>query len=115
MRSQRPDLRYQRPDLRPEGPNEGAGGTNGRTNERTDGRTKESPPVFYRTLSPSTIIDFAYFSQRPCVIDVIYHSLSDDMLFSSIRSVVFKFCIKLHFGHRFGRNVFGYFPFLIAS
>ena len=32
----------------------GAGGrTNEQTNERTDGRTNESPPVFYRTSSPS--------------------------------------------------------------
>ena len=29
------------------------GGTNKRTNEWTDGRTNESPPVFYRTSSPS--------------------------------------------------------------
>ena len=29
------------------------GGTNERTDERTDERTNESPPVFYRTSSPS--------------------------------------------------------------
>ena len=62
-----------------------------------------------------TIIDLAFFGQRPCVINVIYHSLADDMLFSSMRSVVFKFSIKLCFGHCFGRKVFRYFPFLIAS
>ena len=42
------DLRPERPDLRPEGSDEGGG-----TNERTDERTNESPPVFYRTSSPS--------------------------------------------------------------
>ena len=49
------------------------------------------------------------------MIDVIYHSLADDMLFSSIRSVVFKFCIKLCFGHCIGRIGFRYLLFLIAS
>ena len=49
------------------------------------------------------------------MIDVFYHSLADDMLFSSIRSVVFKFCIKLCFGHCIGRNGFRYLLFLIAS
>ena len=63
----------------------------------------------------ATIIDLAFFGQRPCVINVIYHSLADDMLFSSMRSVVFKFSIKLCFGHCFRRKVFRYFPFLIAS
>ena len=49
------------------------------------------------------------------VIDAIYHSLADDMLFLSIRSVVFKFCIKLCFGHCIGRIGFRYLLFLIAS
>ena len=46
--TERLDLRPERLDLRPEGPDEG-GGTDARTNERTN----ESPPVFYRTSSPS--------------------------------------------------------------
>ena len=49
------------------------------------------------------------------MINVIYHSLADDMLFLSIRSVVFKFCIKLCFGHCIGRIGFRYLLFLIAS
>ena len=48
LRPERLDLRPERPDLRPEGSDEGGG----LTNERTDGRTNESPPVFYRTSSP---------------------------------------------------------------
>ena len=44
FRPERPDLRSQRPELRPEGLDEGG---------RTDERTNESPPVFYRTSSPS--------------------------------------------------------------
>ena len=47
LRPERPNLRPERPDLRSEGPD--GGGTNKRTNKRTN----ESPPVFYRTLSPS--------------------------------------------------------------
>ena len=47
FRPERPDLRSQRPELKPEALD--VGGTNG----RTDGRTNESPPVFYRTSSPS--------------------------------------------------------------
>ena len=43
LRSQRADLRPERADLRP------GRGTNG----MTDGRTNKSPPVFYRTSSPS--------------------------------------------------------------
>ena len=43
LRPERSNLRPERTDLRPERPEEG--GTNKRTNE--------SPPVFYRTLSPS--------------------------------------------------------------
>ena len=50
LRPERPDLKPERSDLRPEGPDEGG---DGRTNKQTDGRTNESPPVFYRTLSPS--------------------------------------------------------------
>ena len=46
LRPERPDSRSQRPDLGLEGPN---GGTHKQTHERTN----ESPPVFYRTLSPS--------------------------------------------------------------
>ena len=46
MGPERPDLWSQRPNLRPEGPD---GGTNGRTDRRMNG----SPPVFYRTSSPS--------------------------------------------------------------
>ena len=46
--TERLDLRPERLDLRPEGPDEG-GGTDKRTNEQTN----ESPPVFYRTSSPS--------------------------------------------------------------
>ena len=42
------NLRLERLVLWPEGPDEGGG-----MNERTDGRTNESPPVFYRTSSPS--------------------------------------------------------------
>ena len=49
FKPERPDLRLERPDLRPEKPD----GGDGLTNERTDGRTNESPPVFYRTSSPS--------------------------------------------------------------
>ena len=45
FKPERPDLRPERPDLRPERPE----GGDGRTNERTN----ESPPVFYRTLSHS--------------------------------------------------------------
>ena len=55
-----------------------------------------------------TIIDLAHFGQRPCVIDAIYHSLSNDMLSQSICSVVYKFCFTLSFGLCFGRNVFRY-------
>ena len=47
FKPERPDLRLERPDLRPERPDGGG------TDERTDGRTNESPPVFYRTSSPS--------------------------------------------------------------
>ena len=51
FRPERVDFSPERADFRPER----AGG--GRTNERTDGRTDErtngSPPVFYRTSSPS--------------------------------------------------------------
>ena len=43
LRSQRADLRPERADLRP------GRGTNG----MTDGRTNKSPPMFYRTSSPS--------------------------------------------------------------
>ena len=46
LRPERLDLRPERPDLRPEGSDEGG-------DERNDGRTNESPPVFYRTSSPS--------------------------------------------------------------
>ena len=59
LRLERPDLRLdlrpERPNLRSERPNrpDQGGGTDERTNERMDGRTNESPPVFYRTLSPS--------------------------------------------------------------
>ena len=49
------------------------------------------------------------------MINVIYDMLGDDMLFLSIRSVVFKFCVKLCFGHCIGRNGFRYLLFLIAS
>ena len=49
------------------------------------------------------------------MINVIYDSLADDMLFLSICSVVFKICIKLCFGHCIGRNGFRYLLFLIAS
>ena len=45
----RPDWRPERPDFRPLRPDQGGG----RTNERTDGQTNKSPPVFYRTSSPS--------------------------------------------------------------
>ena len=50
LRPERLDLRPERPDLRPEGSDEE--GTNKRMNERTDRRTNESPPMFYRTSSP---------------------------------------------------------------
>ena len=45
FRPERVDFRPERADFRPER----AWGTHG----RTDGRTNESPPVFYRTSSPS--------------------------------------------------------------
>merc|ERR1712074_12703 len=48
LRPERPDLRPERLDLRPEGSDERGG-----TNKRTDGRTNKSPPVFYRSSSPS--------------------------------------------------------------
>ena len=48
LRLERLDLRPERPDLRPEEPDRW-GRMDGRTNERTN----ESPPVFYRTSSPS--------------------------------------------------------------
>ena len=50
LRPERPNLRSQRPDLRSEGPD---GGRNKRTNEQTNKRKNKSPPVFYRTSSPS--------------------------------------------------------------
>ena len=50
LRPERPNLRSQRPDLRPEGPD---GGRNKQINEQTNKRKNKSPPVFYRTLSPS--------------------------------------------------------------
>ena len=39
-------MRPERLDVRPEGPDKGG-------DARTNGRTNESPPVFYRTSSPS--------------------------------------------------------------
>ena len=48
LRPKRLDLRPERLDLRPEGSDEGGG----LTNKKTNGRTNESPPVFYRTSSP---------------------------------------------------------------
>ena len=61
MRLERPDLRPERLDLgperldlRPEGPDEGGG--DGQTNGRTNEWTNESPPVFYRTSSPSGLL-----------------------------------------------------------
>ena len=47
LRPERQDFRPERPDLRPEGLDEGG------THERTNERTNKSPPVFYRTSSPS--------------------------------------------------------------
>ena len=52
LRPERPDLRPERPDLRPERLDLGPEGPDGE-DEQTNGRTNESPPVFYRTLSPS--------------------------------------------------------------
>ena len=46
MGSEKLDLGSKRPDLRPEGPEGGM-------NKPTDGWTNKSPPVFYRTSSPS--------------------------------------------------------------
>ena len=56
LRPERPDLRPERSDLRPERPylrSEGPDERGGRTNKRINERTNESPPVFYRTSSPS--------------------------------------------------------------
>ena len=47
FRLERADFKYERADFRPE--RAWGGRTNGRTNEQTN----KSPPVFYRTLSPS--------------------------------------------------------------
>ena len=51
LRPHQPDFRPEQPDLRPERPARPhlGGGTNG----LTDGRKNESPPVFYKTSSPS--------------------------------------------------------------
>ena len=54
IRAVRADFRPERTDFRPEMADfrpERAWG--GRTDEQTDRRMKESPPVFYRTSSPS--------------------------------------------------------------
>ena len=51
---EKPDLRRERADFSPERVDfrpERAWGDK-RTDERTDGMKNESPPVFYRTLSP---------------------------------------------------------------
>ena len=45
LRPEMPYLMHERPDFRPEGLDEGG-------DEQTNGRTNESPPVFYRTSSP---------------------------------------------------------------
>ena len=47
FRPERTDSRPERADFRPERT------WGGRTEWRTDGRTNEGPPVFYRTSSPS--------------------------------------------------------------
>ena len=57
-RLRRADFRLERVDFRPERADfrlerAWGGRTNGRTNGRTKKWTNESPPVFYRTLSPS--------------------------------------------------------------
>ena len=59
--AEKPDLRPEKADFRPERADfrsERAWGgidrwTDGRNDEQTDGMTNESPPVFYRTSSPS--------------------------------------------------------------
>ena len=49
-----PDLRPEKPNLRPEKLDLRPGGlVKGGGDKQTDGRTNKSPPVFYRTLSPS--------------------------------------------------------------
>ena len=53
LRPKRPNLRSERPDLRPNGRGRMDKLTDERTNEQTNKQTNESPPVFYRTLSPS--------------------------------------------------------------
>ena len=66
FRPERADSRPERTDFRPERlnfspekanfrPERALGGTDEQTNERTGGRTNESPPVFNRTLSPSVV------------------------------------------------------------
>ena len=47
LEAERADFRPERADFRP------VRAWGGRTHGRTDGRTNESPPVFYRTSSPS--------------------------------------------------------------
>ena len=58
LRPERPDLRPDRLDLRPDGPDLKPerldGGGDEQTNkQRMDRQTNESPPVFYKTSSPS--------------------------------------------------------------
>ena len=55
FRPERADSRPERADFRPERADfsPGRAWAAGRTDGRTDERTNESPPVFYRTLSPS--------------------------------------------------------------
>ena len=59
LRLERPDLRLERPDLRPERLDlrherpDLRSQRGGQPNDRTNGRTNKSPPVFYKTSSPS--------------------------------------------------------------
>ena len=50
LQPERLDLMPERLELRPEGPDEGG---DAQSNKRMDEQTNESPPVFYRILSPS--------------------------------------------------------------
>ena len=51
-------MRPERLDFRPEGPDKGG-------DARTNGRTNESPPVFYRTSSPSGPLPKKGFNRSP--------------------------------------------------